>query len=318
MLRIGEFSKMSHVPVSTLRYYDEIGLLKPAHVDRHTGYRYYSEDQMSRLEQILVLKDLGLSLEQIARMLDEDLSPAHIRGMLRLKQVEIQRRLEEDQAQLTRVKARLKQMEEASLKAATEEGDMPLETRFCPECGKEIRETAIGFCPHCGAGLSPPHAPLLPIQKPAIQVTTRSIGLLLAAIGLIVIISGFVYRVAGSRRTPPSFMSGPLSESQPATPQLALLSVQSEIAAQEGCFVFEGEVKNISDRPLHDIVVAVILYDATPQHIASEETPIELTILQPAQTSPFSVLLDYNPMGDYYKVVFKHPNGEPVPTKKDL
>jgi len=45
MFKIGDFSRISQVSVKTLRYYDEIGLLKPAHVDRFTGYRYYSVDQ---------------------------------------------------------------------------------------------------------------------------------------------------------------------------------------------------------------------------------------------------------------------------------
>ncbi len=68
MFKIGDFSKLSQVTVKTLRYYDELGLLKPVEVDRFTGYRYYSADQLPRLNRILSLKDLGLSLEQIARL----------------------------------------------------------------------------------------------------------------------------------------------------------------------------------------------------------------------------------------------------------
>jgi len=90
MFKIGEFSKLSQVTVKTLRYYDEIGLLKPAKVDRFTSYRYYSADQLPRLNRILALKDLGLSLAQVAQLLDGDLPPAQIRGMLRLKQAELQ------------------------------------------------------------------------------------------------------------------------------------------------------------------------------------------------------------------------------------
>jgi len=112
MFKIGEFSKLSHVTVKTLRYYDRIGLLKPAEVDRWTSYRYYSADQLPRLNRILALKDLGLSLDQIARLLDEPLSPDQIRGMLRLKQVELQEQLEEEQARLARVEQRLRQIEQ--------------------------------------------------------------------------------------------------------------------------------------------------------------------------------------------------------------
>ncbi|MEJ2047981.1 MAG: MerR family DNA-binding transcriptional regulator, partial [Dehalococcoidia bacterium] len=46
MLKIGDFSRLSRVTVKALRYYDEIGLLKPVEVDRFTGYRYYSLDQL--------------------------------------------------------------------------------------------------------------------------------------------------------------------------------------------------------------------------------------------------------------------------------
>ena len=112
MFKIGDLSKLSQVPVKTLRYYDEIGLLKPAKVDTFTGYRYYSADQLPRLHRILALKDLGLSLSQITRLLDDNLPPDQIRGMLRLKQAEIQQKVQEDQDRLARVEWRLKQIEE--------------------------------------------------------------------------------------------------------------------------------------------------------------------------------------------------------------
>jgi DNA-binding transcriptional MerR regulator len=59
MLRIGDFSRLSRVSVKALRYYDEIGLLKPVEVDRFTGYRYYSAEQLPRLNRIVALKDPG-------------------------------------------------------------------------------------------------------------------------------------------------------------------------------------------------------------------------------------------------------------------
>jgi len=107
MIRIGDFSKLSQVSIKTLRYYDEMGLLKPLNVDRFTGYRYYSVSQLPRLNRILALKDLGLSLEQIARVLDEGVSPEQLRGMLRLKSAELQQHITEEQARLARVEARL-------------------------------------------------------------------------------------------------------------------------------------------------------------------------------------------------------------------
>lgn len=111
MFKIGDFSKICQVPVSALRYYADIGLLEPRQIDSFTGYRYYSLDQLPRLNRILALKDLGLSLEQIRILMTETVSSEEIRGMLRMKQSEIQQIVEEEQARLERVAARLKQME---------------------------------------------------------------------------------------------------------------------------------------------------------------------------------------------------------------
>ena len=58
MLKIGEFSKLSRVSVRMLRHYDEIGLLKPAEIDRFTEYRYYREDQLPTACRIAALKDI--------------------------------------------------------------------------------------------------------------------------------------------------------------------------------------------------------------------------------------------------------------------
>lgn len=70
MLKIGEFSKLSRVSVRMLRHYDEIGLLKPAVVDRFTDYRYYREDQLPTVGRITALKDMGFSLADIVRILE--------------------------------------------------------------------------------------------------------------------------------------------------------------------------------------------------------------------------------------------------------
>ena len=91
MFRIGEFSQIARVSGRLLRYYDSIGLLRPQRIDPETGYRYYSAGQLERLNRILALKELGLSLDQVARMLDDKISAAEIRGMLALKKAELER-----------------------------------------------------------------------------------------------------------------------------------------------------------------------------------------------------------------------------------
>jgi DNA-binding transcriptional MerR regulator len=111
MLKIGEFSRLTRVSVRMLRYYDEIGLLKPQRVDDESGYRYYSAAQLPRLNRILALQDLGFSLEQVGRLLQDDLSPEQLKGMLRLKQAELQERVLAEQERLGRVAARLQQIE---------------------------------------------------------------------------------------------------------------------------------------------------------------------------------------------------------------
>src|SRR5690242_17656087 len=103
MFKIGDFSKLCRVPTSMLRYYADLGILEPAHIDKFTGYRYYTADQIPPLNRILALRDLGLSLEQIKIMLHEDLPPEEFRGMLRLKRAEIEQHVQEEQARLARV-----------------------------------------------------------------------------------------------------------------------------------------------------------------------------------------------------------------------
>lgn len=114
MFRIGEFSKIAQVPGSLLRYYDEIGLFKPAHIDQWTSYRYYSVRQLPRLHRILALKELGLTLEQITRLVDEEVSAAEIRGMLTLKKAQVEQTLNEEMTRLRSLEAHLQQIEAQS------------------------------------------------------------------------------------------------------------------------------------------------------------------------------------------------------------
>jgi len=112
LFRIGEFSQIARVSGRLLRYYDSIGLLRPQRIDPETGYRYYSAGQLERLNRILALKELGLSLDQVARMLDDKISVAEIRGMLALKKAELERSLAEEAARLRHIESRLTQIEQ--------------------------------------------------------------------------------------------------------------------------------------------------------------------------------------------------------------
>ncbi|HEV2528817.1 MAG TPA: MerR family transcriptional regulator [Thermomicrobiales bacterium] len=111
MLRIGEFSRLAQISIRMLRHYDAIGILRPAGIDDQTGYRYYSIDQLSRLNRILALRDLGLSLGQITRLLADDLPVAEFHGMLAIRRADLERQLKEGRLWLARVEARLRQIE---------------------------------------------------------------------------------------------------------------------------------------------------------------------------------------------------------------
>jgi DNA-binding transcriptional MerR regulator len=69
MHRIGEFASLTGLSVKTLRFYDEIGLLMPASVGSHTGYRLYSADQVERARYSLSLRQFGLTLAEIKAIL---------------------------------------------------------------------------------------------------------------------------------------------------------------------------------------------------------------------------------------------------------
>ena len=114
MFKIGDFSRLAQVSVRMLRHYDKLGLLTPGYTDKWTGYRYYTIDQLPRLNRIVALNGLGLTLHEIADLLGKDnaLPPEQLRGMLLLRRAELERELEERRWQLASVEARLQQIEQ--------------------------------------------------------------------------------------------------------------------------------------------------------------------------------------------------------------
>ena len=111
MFRIGDFSRIARVSCRLLRYYDEIGILKPATIERQSGYRYYSASQLPQLNRIMALKELGLDLDQISRVLDKDVSPADLRGMLLMRRAEVESSLGAETERLRRIEARIAQID---------------------------------------------------------------------------------------------------------------------------------------------------------------------------------------------------------------
>lgn len=68
--KIGDFSRLTNISIRTLRYYDEIGILKPEYVDPYSGYRYYTDKNLDEVKSIIFLKNLSFSLEEIAQCKD--------------------------------------------------------------------------------------------------------------------------------------------------------------------------------------------------------------------------------------------------------
>ncbi len=93
MYRIGEFSQITELPIKTIRYYDEIGILKPNFVDPFTKYRMYDLKNLEDCKKIILLKRFGFTLEEIKTMLNGSISEQ----ILEDKQLELQEEIREKQ-----------------------------------------------------------------------------------------------------------------------------------------------------------------------------------------------------------------------------
>lgn len=143
MFTIGDFARHGRVSVRMLRHYDAVGLLRPAHVDPSSGYRYYRAAQFAWLNRVIALKDLGFTLDQVRSILDEDVSTEELRGMLRLRRAELESAAAEAAARMTRVEARLRTIES--------EGTMPTDdvvvTSLPAVRVAELTATAASYAP---------------------------------------------------------------------------------------------------------------------------------------------------------------------------
>jgi len=131
LYKIGDFSRLCRVTVRTLRYYDELGLLKPVRVDQSTGYRYYSIEQLPKLNRIVMLKGIGLSLDDINVLLHNEMPLDYIRQLLQVKKSEIQERVNQDSGRLRQV--------EVWLDKIGKEGLMPTDSNIQRKSIPELR-----------------------------------------------------------------------------------------------------------------------------------------------------------------------------------
>ncbi|WP_318765458.1 MerR family transcriptional regulator [Lactiplantibacillus carotarum] len=109
---IGQLAQLFDVPVATLRYYDQIGLLKPSRVDPNSHYRYYASEQVERLSTIKYFRALGLPLDQIADFFEARELPK-LERMLTTQQQAVQQQLKTLRAISQRIDSRLAQVQAA-------------------------------------------------------------------------------------------------------------------------------------------------------------------------------------------------------------
>ncbi|GIO92908.1 MerR family transcriptional regulator [Paenibacillus lactis] len=111
MMKISAFAKVSGLSIKALRYYDELGLLKPAHVDEQSGYRYYAEEQLLTVKRIAAYKEQGFTLEQLKPFLEDNIRADAVRDKLSEKMKELQETVQSLQLQLDEVNSRLSHLE---------------------------------------------------------------------------------------------------------------------------------------------------------------------------------------------------------------
>ncbi|MFI9588471.1 MerR family transcriptional regulator [Streptomyces sp. NPDC052236] len=153
MFTIGDFARHGRVSARMLRHYDAIGLLRPAHTDPFSGYRYYTAAQLAQLNRVIALKDLGFTLHQVRQILQERVSPEELRGMLTLRRAELEAAVAAAGARLAQVEARLRSIES--------EGHMPTQDVIIksipPVRVAELTATAASYAPE---DIGPVIAPL--------------------------------------------------------------------------------------------------------------------------------------------------------------
>lgn len=174
VMKIGDFARLGQVSVRMLRHYDEIGLLTPERVDPWTGHRSYSAAQLARLNRIVALKDLGLTLEQVGQVLADEVSTEQLRGMLRLRQAELSAEIDRVRIRLAGIAHRLRLIESEeemsgsnvdcviktapAMRLAVRSGAAASQPEIASVVGPMFGEVAaalsgVGACPETGVAL---------------------------------------------------------------------------------------------------------------------------------------------------------------------
>lgn len=114
MFKIGEFSKLTQVSIRMLRYYDETSLLKPAQIDKFSGYRLYSTNQIPILNKIIFLRDMGFNVTEIAVALSH-WDNNFITTQLENKRLEIENAIKTEQKKLSKIELAMKDIDQEKI-----------------------------------------------------------------------------------------------------------------------------------------------------------------------------------------------------------
>lgn len=115
MFKIGEFSKLTQVSIRMLRYYDEVGLLKPMKVDIFTGYRMYSANQILKLQKIVLLRDAKFKIAEIKDLLLRN-KEVNIADELEKKKNEIKKEIAQEKQRIEKIDNTLNEIRNKNFK----------------------------------------------------------------------------------------------------------------------------------------------------------------------------------------------------------
>lgn len=115
MFKIGEFSKLTQVSIRMLRYYDEVGLLKPEYIDKLTGYRMYSADQIPVLQKIILLRDIKFKIAEIKKIILSR-EQINISDELEKKKREIQQKIELEKKSIAKIESAISEIANSNFK----------------------------------------------------------------------------------------------------------------------------------------------------------------------------------------------------------
>jgi len=106
MLKIGDFSKMSRVTIKALRYYEKEGLVIPTYIDESNSYRYYDSSKLLEISRLLSLKQIGLSIDEIKKIMIEN---EDLREILENKKSNLEKEISKHKYQLSQINYLLKE-----------------------------------------------------------------------------------------------------------------------------------------------------------------------------------------------------------------